>query len=160
MNENARSLNFNNKILLKLNKRVLFLYYPTVLPQRILSSIFDDIWLQQLFWSEFCSHSWRIWCSSILLIREVKKGSLIYFFTILIMLKYESIWTSFNFRGKYNLHLNTYSGDPLFGSLQLSRYLSTIGNCDCQPSIAQWKWESILDISWYTARKRKNKSTY
>ena len=75
------------------------------------------------------------------------------------MLKYESIFTSFNFWGKCNLHRNTYSGDPLFGSLQLSRYLSTIGNCDCQPSIAQWKWESILDISWYTARKRKNKTT-
>ena len=89
-----------------------------------------------------------------------KKGSLIIFFTILIMLKYESIFTSFNFWGKCNLHLNTYSGDPLFGSLQLSRYLSTIGNCDCQPSIAQWKWESILDILWYTARKRKNKTRY
>ena len=162
MNENARSLSFDNKdtylCTLKLNERILFLYTRQYCHKEF--SNFDDIWLRLPFWSEFCWHSWMIWCSSTLLIRIVKKGPWYFFFTILIMLKYESIFTSFNFWGKCNWRLNTYSGDPLFGSLQLSRYLSTIGNCDCQPSIAQWKWESILDILWYTARKRKNKTRY
>ena len=59
MNENARSLNLIRTILLKSNKRVLSLYYPTILPH-----FFSDF--------DFCSH---------LGIREEKKGVLyIYFY--------------------------------------------------------------------------------
>ena len=39
MNENARSLNLIRTILLKSNKRVLFLYYPTVRPQILILMI-------------------------------------------------------------------------------------------------------------------------
>ena len=148
MNKNARSL----RIPLKLNKRV----RPDSTATKKFEFYFWWYLTSAAFLVRILLTFWIIWYSSTLLIRKVKRGSLIIFF---YYFDYVKIWINI-YQGKCNLHLNTYSDDPLFGSLQLSRYLSTIGNCDCQPSIAQWKWESILDISWYTARKRKNKTTY